>query len=81
MRSGKKSEEMATIGVLLKAWSGFFAGLIFLAISQATAQQWALYASILAGVATFGYTMYKWIRDILKDFKTGARTIRKPRRK
>ena len=77
----QNSTEMATIGVLLKAWGGFFIGLIFLAISQATAQQWALYASIAAGLATFGYTMYKWIRDIISDFKSGKRTIRRPRKK
>lgn len=61
--------------VIGKSVFGTILSIVLLTVARATLQDWATVGTILAAVATFGYTMYKWGKEILRDYRTGKKKI------
>lgn len=48
---------------------------ILLGVARATLQDWAAIGTIIAAIATAGYTSYKWTKEMLADLRSGKKKI------
>lgn len=55
--------------VMIKSIGGSITSLMFFTIGSVSLQNWALIMGIASGAVTLIYTVYKFTRELLRDFK------------